>query len=104
MAEDEHDYKVGPGRPLQHTRFKEGQSRKPGGLRKKDLPAFLADALNEPVFITIMGTAQDHQARSCRHNSVNKSTMADLRATNVLFDMMKDAEQKAGVVATRSFG
>jgi hypothetical protein len=33
------------------------------------------------------------------HQLVNKSTTADLRATNMLFDMMKDAEQKAGVEA-----
>ena len=33
------------------------------------------------------------------HQLVNKSTTADLRATKMLFDMMKDAEQKAGVAA-----
>jgi hypothetical protein len=33
------------------------------------------------------------------HQLVDKSTSADLRATKMLFDMMKDAEHKAGVAA-----
>ena len=33
------------------------------------------------------------------HQLVNKSTTADLRATKMLFDMIKDAEHKAGIVA-----
>jgi len=55
MADDEHDYKVGPGQPPLHTRFKKGQSGNPGGRSKKQLSALLADALNEPVFVTIDG-------------------------------------------------
>jgi hypothetical protein len=31
MAEGESGYKVGPGRPALHTRFKKGQSGNPGG-------------------------------------------------------------------------
>ena len=46
MADDEHDYKVGPGRPPLHTRFTKGQSGNPGGRSKKNLSALLADALN----------------------------------------------------------
>jgi len=37
------------------TRFRKGQSGNPGGRSKKNLPALLADALNEPVFVTIDG-------------------------------------------------
>jgi hypothetical protein len=55
MADDEHDCKAGPGRPPLHTRFKKGQSDNPGGRRKKQLPELLADALNEPVFVTVDG-------------------------------------------------
>jgi len=55
MADDEHDYKVGPDKPPLQTRFKKGQSGNPGGRRKKQLPALLADALDEPVFVTIDG-------------------------------------------------
>ena len=100
MAEDEHDYKVGPSRPPLHTRFKKGQSGNPGGRRKKQLPALLADALNETVFITIDGERRQITKREAVvHQLVNKSTTADLRATKMLFDMMKDAEHKAGVAA-----
>ena len=63
MAEDEHDYKVGPGRPPLRTRFRKGQSGNPGGRRKKNMPAPLADALNETISVTIDGeTAPDNQA------------------------------------------
>ncbi len=55
IADDEHDYKVGPGRPPLHTRFRSGQSGNPGGRSKKNLSALLADALNEPVLVTIDG-------------------------------------------------
>ena len=100
MAEDEHDYKVGPGKPPLNTRFKKGQSGNPGGRRKKQLPALLADALNETVFVTIDGERREITKREAIvHQLVNKSTTADLRATKMLFDMMKDAEQKAGVAA-----
>ena len=98
MAEDEHDYKVGPGRPPLHTRFRKGQSGNPGGRRKKNMPALLADALNETVSVTIDGEQRQITKREAVvHQLVNKSTTADLRATKMLFDMMKDAEHKAGV-------
>jgi Family of unknown function (DUF5681) len=44
---------VGPGRPPLHTRFQKGQSGNPSGRSAKSLPAFLADALNETVVVTI---------------------------------------------------
>src|SRR5271169_4890708 len=98
MPDDEHDYKVGPGRPPLHTRFRRGKSGNPGGRRKKNLPALLAEALNEPVFVTIDGERRQITKREAVvHQLVNKSTTADLRATEMLFDMIKDAEQKAGV-------
>src|SRR6516162_8263507 len=100
MADDEHDYKVGPGSPPLNTLFKKGQSGNPGGRRKKPLPALLADALNETVYVTIDGERRQITKREAIvHQLVNKSTTADLRATKMLFDMMKDAEQKAGVAA-----
>jgi hypothetical protein len=48
MADDQHEYKVGPGRPPLHTRFQKGQSGNPGGRSKKKLHALLADALPSP--------------------------------------------------------
>jgi len=101
MADDEKNYKVGRGRPPLRTRFKKGQSGNPGGCRgKKKLPALLADPLSETVFVTIDGERRQITKREANVNQlVNKSTTADLRATKMLFDMMKEAEQKAGVAA-----
>ena len=97
MANDEHDYKVGPGRPPLHTRFRKGQSGNPGGRGKKQLSALLADALNEPVFVTIDGERRKTTKREAVVlQLVDKSTSADLRATKMLIDMMKDVEHKAG--------
>jgi hypothetical protein len=98
MAEDDDDYKVGPGRPPRHTRFKKGQSGNPGGRTKKSLQALFADALDEKVFVTIDGGRRQITKREAVvHQLVNKSASADLRATKMMFDMVKDAEQKAGV-------
>ena len=99
MAEDEQNYKVGPGRPPIHTRFKKGRSGNPGGKRKQNMPALLADTLDEPIFITIDGERRQLTKRAAViHQLVDKSTTADLRATKMLFDMIKDAEHKAGIV------
>lgn len=101
MPDDEHDYKVGPGKPPLHTRFRKGQSGNPGGRSKKTLAALLADALNEPVSVTINGKRRKITKREAViHQLVNKSTSADWRATQMLFNMMKSVEQKAGIAAS----
>jgi len=98
MADDYDDYKVGPGRPPLHTRFRKGQSGNPGGRSQKKLHALLADALNEPAFVTVDGERRKITKREAVvHQLVNKSATADLRATKMLFDMIKDVEQKASV-------
>ena len=79
MADSESGYKVGPGRPPLHTRFKKGQSGNPGGRSTKSLLASLADALDETVVVTVDGqcrriTTQDdrhadgRQIGECRHD------------------------------------
>jgi hypothetical protein len=95
MADDQHDYKVGRRcTPVS----KRGQSGNPGGRSKTKLNALLADALNEPVFVTIDGERRKITKREAVvHQLVNKSASADLRATKMLFDMIKDVEQKSSV-------
>src|SRR5258708_34284104 len=102
MADDnhdykmEHDYQVGPGRPPLHTRFKKGQSGNPGGRSRKTLPALLADALDETVSITLDGERRRITKRQAVvHQLVDKSATADLRATKLLFDMIKNSRHKA---------
>jgi len=97
MSEDKRDYEVGRGKPPVHTRFKKGQSGNPRGPRPKNLPALLLDALNEKVVVTIDGERREITKREAIVTQlVNKSTAADLRATKMLIDMMKDAEKKTG--------
>jgi hypothetical protein len=100
MADEENDHKVGPGRPPLHTRFRKRQSGNPGGRSKKKLHALLADALNEQVFVTVDGERRKITKREAVvHQLVNKSATADLRATKMLFDMIKEVEQKASVTS-----
>jgi hypothetical protein len=96
MADGESDYKVGPGRPPLHTRFKKGQSGNPRGRSPKNLATLLADALNEKVYATIDGRCRKITKRKAiATQMVNKSASADLRATKMLIDV----EQKAGVAS-----
>ena len=60
--------------------------------------AMLADALNEPASVTIDGERRKIIKREAVvHQLVNKSATADLRATKMLFDMIKDVGSKSNV-------
>ena len=76
-----------------------GQSATPAvGPRK--LPALLLAALNEPVFVTIDEKRRKVTKRELiATQMVNNPAGADLRATKMLIDMMKDVERRAGVEA-----
>ena len=98
MSETECDYKVGRGKPPLHSRFKTGQSGNPRGPRAKNLPALLVDALNEPVVMTTNGRRRRMTKREAViAQLVDKSAGADLRATKMLIDMLKDIEKRAGM-------
>src|SRR6266478_7239525 len=100
MADSASDYQVGPGRPPVHTRFRKGQSGNPGGRSTKSLPALLAAALNETVVVTIDGRRRKLTKREAIvTRMVDKSASADLRATKMLIDMMKDVERRTGDAA-----
>jgi hypothetical protein len=84
------------GKPSLHTRFKKRQSGNPRGPRPKNLPALLVEALNEPMVVTIDGERREITKREVvAKQLVNKSTGADLRATRMLIDTLKDVEKKA---------
>src|SRR5436853_7123651 len=100
MDETDGDYKVGRGRPPLHTRFKKGHSGNPRGPRPrpKNLPTLLVAALNEPVVVTANGEKRRITKREAViAQLVDKSTGADLRATKMLIDMLKDIEKRAGI-------
>jgi len=100
FGKNQSDYQVGPGRPPPHTRFKKGQSGNPGGRCAKTLPALLAAALDETVYVTTNGRRRKLTKREAIITQmVDKSASADLRATKMLVDMMQEVEHKAGVAA-----
>jgi hypothetical protein len=91
MDEFGREYKVGPGKPPLHSRFKKGHSGNPRGRRAKNLPALLVAALDEPVVVTANGQSRRITKREAVvAQLVDKSTGADLRATKKLIDMLKD--------------
>jgi hypothetical protein len=96
-SENKRDYEVGRGKPPVHSRFKKGQSGNPRGPRPKNLPALLVAALDEPMVVTIDGERRQITKREAvAKQLVNKSAGADLRATRMLIDTLKDVEKKAG--------
>jgi hypothetical protein len=100
MSEVERDYEIGYGKPPVGRRFQKGQSGNPRGPRHKDLSALLIAALNEPVYATIDGRRRKITKREAIvKQMVNESAGANLRATKMLFDMLKEVEQKAGAAA-----
>ena len=100
MPDNESDYQVDPGRRQLHTRFRKGQSGNPGGRSAKTLPALLAAALDETVYVTTNGRRRKLTKREAIVTEmVDKSASADLRATKMLIDMMKEVEKRAGVAA-----
>jgi hypothetical protein len=101
MSDTESDYKVGPGKPPLHTRFTKGQSGNPRGRQPKDLPALLVAALNQPVTVTENGRRRQITKREAViAQLVDKSATADLRATKMLLDILKDIEKQAGTPPT----
>jgi pyruvate/2-oxoglutarate dehydrogenase complex dihydrolipoamide acyltransferase (E2) component len=97
MSEVKPDYEIGYGKPPAGRRFQKGQSGNPRGPRRKDLSALLVAALNEPVYTTIDGHRRKITKREAIiKQMVDKSAEADLRATKMLFDMLREVEEKAG--------
>jgi hypothetical protein len=98
MSETETERPTNYRQPPLHSRFQKGQSGNPRGRPAKSLPGLLVAALDEPVYVTSNGKRRKITKREAViAQLVNKSAGADLRATKMLIDMMKDIEKKAGV-------
>ena len=64
-------------------------------MAQERLPGLLVAALNEPVFVTTNGRRRKITKReTIVSQMVNASAGANLRATKMLIDMMKDIEKK----------
>ena len=101
MSKTERNYEIGYGKPPAGRRFQKGRSGNPRGPAgpsgSKGLPALLVAALDEPVTVTINGKRRRVTKREAIVTQmVDKSASADLRATKMLIDMLKEAEAKAG--------
>jgi Family of unknown function (DUF5681) len=95
MSETKREYAANYRKPPVHTRFKKGQSGNPRGRPAKNLPALLAAALNEKVTVTENGKRRQVTKREAViAQLVNKSASAELRATKMLIDMLRDIEKR----------
>jgi len=102
MSETKRDYEIGYGKTPCGRPFQNGQSGNPRGSRSKSLPALPVAALDEKVRVTIDGSAaRSPSMRRIVTQLVNKWTTADLRATKMLIDMLKEVEKKADAAAPR---
>jgi hypothetical protein len=97
-SETKRDYEVGYGKPPLHSRFKKGQSGNPRGrpLFPKSLAADLLEAMNQRVVVAENGRRRRLTKRQAMiAQLVNKSATADLRATKMLLDMLREIETQA---------
>ena len=96
MPVTKRQYAANYRKPPVHSRFKKGQSGNPHGRPAKNLPALLAAALNEKVTVTENGKRRQVTKREAViAQLVNKSAAAELRATKMLIDMLRDIEKRA---------
>jgi hypothetical protein len=95
MSETAREFAANYRKPPLHARFKKGQSGNPRGRPVKNLAALLAAALNEKVTVTENGKRRKVTKREAViAQLVNKSASAELRATKMLIEMLREIERK----------
>ena len=98
MSEVTADDRVEPGEPGRPCRRKRSQVGSRRGVAAKQLPALLAEALDEKMVTTVDGRRRRITKREAMvAQLVDKSAAADLRAVKLLLEMQKLAEAKAGI-------
>jgi uncharacterized protein (UPF0216 family) len=105
LADKQHDYEVGYGKPPRHTRFRKGQSGNPRGRPRgsKNLKTLLSEALNEPVIVTEEGGRRKITKREAIITQlVNRSASADFRAIKILLDMVRDIESQTELASAET--
>ena len=93
----EKNYQIGYGKPPRHSRFRTGEpSANPRGRPRKNMTALLVEGLNKKVTVTENGRRRKVTLREAITSQlINQSASADLRATKMLLDLIKDAEKQA---------
>jgi uncharacterized protein DUF5681 len=97
----ERDYEIGYGKPPRHSRFKQGEpSANPRGRPRKNMTVLLVEGLNKKVTVTENGRRRKVTLREAITSQlINQSASADLRATKMLLDLIKDAERQTAAAA-----
>jgi len=97
----ERNYEVGYGKPPRHSRFRTGEpSANPRGRPRKNMTALLVEGLNKKVTVTENGRRRKVTLREAITSQlINQSASADLRATKMLLDLIKDAERQTAAAA-----
>ena len=102
MSETQREYAANYGKPPAHPASRRASPATRAAGRRKNLSALLVAALNEN---RSHRRSTEHRRKITKREAiitqmVNKSAEADLRATKMLFDMLRDVEKKAGTGAT----
>jgi hypothetical protein len=95
----ERDYRVGYGKPPEHSRFKKGHTGNPQGRprRAKNLATLLGAALDGKVTVTEHGRRRRITKREAMiAQLVNRSAQADLKAMLIVLGMMQEIERRTG--------
>ena len=95
------NYQIGYGKPPRPSRFKQGEpSANPRGRPRKNMTALLVEGLNKKVTVTENGRRRKVTLREAITSQlINQSASADLRATKMLLDLIKDAERQTAAAA-----
>jgi hypothetical protein len=94
----EPDYEVGYRKPPKHTQFKPGMSGNAAGRPRgaKNFATILANALDAKVVVSENGKRKGISKREAIITQlVNKSAAADLRAIQLLMDVIQKVEGQA---------
>ncbi|MGD9616646.1 MAG: DUF5681 domain-containing protein [Alphaproteobacteria bacterium] len=101
LSADASLYAVGYGKPPLHTRFRKGRSGNPLGRprRRPDLGSLLTRALDQPA--ASEGGSATTQREAIIASLVEQSAAGDLRATKLLFELMRQLDPPAEPPARR---
>jgi hypothetical protein len=91
-ASKERNYKVGKGKPPEHTRFQKGQSGNPGRRPRKTLKTVVMTALRRTVLVRV----GDRSVRMTKleawvEGNLNKAINGDAKSTQVVLLLMRAA-------------
>ena len=93
-----HDYKVGKGRPPQHTQYKKGQSGNPSGLKKlPDVAQAVARVLEQKISVMQDGVRKKMPGIDALFSKAfAKALTGDMRAAEFLIKLVANDNVRQG--------